>query len=365
MRWELVCLLVLLSWPSLAQEPSGGGRDRTPKYSNEFLQLGVGGRQLGMALTGVAFTSDVSSGYWNPAGLIGMEEDRQLMLMHSAYFGGMANYDFGAFTMPLDENSRVAVSLIRFSVDDIPDTRFLFDGNGAINYDNIRLFAAADYALIGSYSRKLPILNGVNAGANFKIIHRVVGDFGKAWGFGLDAGLQKEVKGWKLGLMARDVLGTFNAWTHNVDELREIYAITDNELPANSVEITVPRLMFGVARQMDIGEKFSVLAAVDLDFTFDGKRNTLIRSDFTSIDPKLGLEVGYQKQFFLRMGIGQFQQTEDFEGNTSWVMQPTAGLGFKVSEVMIDYAFTDAFNQAEGLYSHVFSIKVDLYGNKK
>lgn len=343
----------------LAAQDSSSPRDNTPKYSNEFLQLGVGARAFGMSLSAVAHTTDVTSGYWNPAGLLSLEKN-QGMLMHASYFGGLANYDYAAYSTQIDAESRLAVSIIRFSVDNIPDTRFLFDANGSINYDNIQFFAAADYGVIGSYARKIPLFGGIDAGGNVKIIHRKVGEFSKAWGFGIDAGLRKTINNWQLGLMARDVLGTFNAWSHNVEELEDVYAITGNEIPTNSVEITVPRLILGAARSFKINEQFGVLSSLDLDFTFDGKRNTLVRSKFTSIDPHAGIEVDYKQQVFLRLGIGQFQKVEDFDNNKHWTMQPTAGLGFQLNQVTIDYALTDAFNQAEGLYSHVFSVKIDF-----
>ena len=358
MRKFLLVLFIGIGTWAVAQD-ANESKDKTPKYSNEFLNLGVGARAFGLALSSVAYTSDVTSGYWNPAGLLDLEKD-QGMLMHSSYFGGLASYDYMAFATDVDAESKLAISIIRFSVDDIPDTRFLFDANGAINYDNIQFFAASDYAFIGSYARRLKILGGVKAGGNVKIIRRVVGDFSKAWGFGIDAGLQKEMKDWKLGLTVRDVFGTFNAWSHNTSELEEVYALTGNELPASSVEITLPRMIFGVARTWNFNEKISLMGTMDLDFTFDGKRNTLIKSNFASIDPHGGIEVGYESQFYLRLGLGQVQQTEDFDGKTSWTMQPTAGLGVSLDQVTIDYALTDAFNQAEGLYSHVFSIKIDF-----
>ena len=63
------------------------------KYSNEFLAIGVGGRSLGMSNACVATIDDVTSGYWNPAGLMGIESDLQIGLMHSEYFAGIAKYD--------------------------------------------------------------------------------------------------------------------------------------------------------------------------------------------------------------------------------------------------------------------------------
>lgn len=356
-------LLGIFCSPLLHAQETASERDVTPKYSNEFLQLGVGARSFGMALSAVAHTQDVTSGYWNPAGLLGLTNN-QGMLMHASYFGGLANYDYGAYAFEVDSESKIAISIIRFSVDDIPDTRFLFDANGTINYDNIRFFAASDYALVGSYARQIPLLGGIRAGANVKVIHRNVGEFANSWGFGIDAGLQKEINNWQLGLVVRDVFGTFNAWSYNVEALEDVYAITENAVPEAALEVTLPRMIFGVARTWELSESFSMLASADFDFTFDGKRNTLIKSNFTSIDPHAGLEVGYKEQFFLRMGIGQFQQKEDFDGNTSWTKQPTAGMGFKIDQVTIDYALTDAFNQADGLYSHVFSIKIDFDAKK-
>ena len=358
MRNTFFILFILIGTCAIAQG-AGQSKDKTPKYSNEFLNLGVGARSFGLALSSVSYVSDVTSAYWNPAGLLNLEKN-QGILMHSSYFGGLASYDYASFTSGLDSESKLAVSVIRFSVDDIPDTRFLFDANGAINYDNIQFFSASDYAFIGSYARKINLFGGVSAGGSVKIIRRVVGDFSKAWGFGIDVGLQKEIKDWKLGLNIRDVFGIFNAWSHNTSELEEVYALTGNSLPVSSIEITLPRMILGAARTWNFNDKFSLMGTVDLDFTFDGKRNTLIKSNFTSIDPHGGVEVGYQNQFFLRLGLGQFQKIENFDGKKYWSIQPAAGLGIQLDQVTIDYALTDAFNQAEGLYSHVFSIKIDF-----
>ena len=89
------------------------GIDNTPKYSNEFMNIGVSARSFAMGFTAVSFTNDVTSGYWNPAGLNDMDSDHQLALMHSSYFGGLANYDYAAFATTVDEKSKLALSAIR------------------------------------------------------------------------------------------------------------------------------------------------------------------------------------------------------------------------------------------------------------
>ena len=60
------------------------------KYSNEFMNIGVDAAALGMSNAVVAHTNYVNSGYWNPAGLIGLE-DGQIALMHASYFANIAH----------------------------------------------------------------------------------------------------------------------------------------------------------------------------------------------------------------------------------------------------------------------------------
>ncbi len=351
MRFLLLFLLLISTVTVLPAQ------DRSPKYSNEFLSIGIGAKGLAMSGSQVAHVNDVTSAYWNPSGLADITADFEASLMHAEYFAGIAKYDYAGFGIRLDTLSAFAVSVIRFGVDDIPDTRFLYDANGAINYDRIRFFSAADYAFLLSYARKVPQLNGLNLGANVKIVHRIAGDFASAWGFGIDLGAQYSVDQWKFGLMLQDITGTFNAWSHNASLVESVYAQTGNDIPQNTLEITLPKMILGVARNFSIAD-FDLLLSADLLTTFDGKRNTLIKSDPISVDPSAGLELGYKKTAFLRLGIGDYQQIKDFDGSMSGSYQPNFGVGARLGQVRIDYALTDIGNQAESLYSHVFSINV-------
>jgi hypothetical protein len=341
------------------------GQFTTPKYSNEFLSIGVGARALGMSNSVVSNVSDGTSAYWNPAGLLKIEDKYEVSLMHAAYFAGISNYDFVGFAMPVDSMSHMAISALRFGVDDIPDTRFLYDANGRINYDNIRFFSAADYAFLFSYARKIPVLGGLDVGANFKVVHRNVGEFANAWGFGVDIGAQKAIGRWQLGLMFRDVTGTFNAWSHNADLVKDVYAHTGNVIPVSSVEVTLPRLILGISRNFTLGEKIALLASADIETTFDGKRNVALKTEVMSFAPSAGIELDYAKIAFLRLGAGKFQEIKGFNNTkmTSW--QPNFGLGVKVNVFRIDYALTDFSNSAQALYSHVFSLSLGLNDSKE
>ena len=330
-----------------------------PKYSNEFLAIGVGARAQAMGNTQIAIANDVTAGYWNPAGLLLQQTDYEVMLQHGEYYSGIAKYDYMAFSMPLDTVSSLGFSIIRFGIDDIPDTRFLYDANGAINYDNIIFFSAADYAFFASYARKLKVLDGLRLGGNIKVLHRKAGDFANAWGFGIDIGAQLDFNKWNFGAVFRDVTGTFTAWSHNAELVSDVYTQTGNIIPQNSVEVTVPRLIVGAGRQFQI-KKIGVLATADLSFTFDGRRNTIVQSNFASIDPTFGLEVDYNKLAFFRIGVHNWQQLKSFDSSTYWVAEPTFGIGIHYEAVTLDYALSAVGPQTESLYSHIFSLKLGL-----
>lgn len=334
-----------------------------PKYSNEFLSLGVGGRALGMGGAQVSQVNDVTAGYWNPAGLALAKGDIQLAFMHNEYFAGIAKYDYLGLTTPIDSMRHIGVSVLRFGIDDIANTIDLKDKDGNINYDRITGFSAADYAFLISFASKSRI-TGLHYGANVKIIHRKVGDFAKAWGFGLDAGLQYTTGEWRVGAVLRDVTSTFNAWSYSLnDRTKEVFIETGNEIPENGLELTLPRLIPGVSREF-ILKKFSIAPALDLEMTFDGKRNTLIKTNFASIDPRVGIEAGYNHLIFLRTGISNFQQVTDMDGKKKTTVQPNLGVGIRLKSLSIDYALTNIGN-SNNLYSNVFSIRLNIYKQKK
>ncbi len=338
------------------------------KYSNEFLNIGAGARGLAMGSAQVASVKDGSAGYWNPAALVEVKEYPQLNLMHAEYFAGIGKYDFGSLALPVNGGKRtLGLSVLRFAVDDIPNTVLLVEPDGTINFSNITTFSSADYAFLFSLAQQVSLKNSkkLNVGVNAKIIHRKAGDFATSWGFGFDAGVQYADERWRLGLVIKDITTTFNAWSYNINEkMREVFYVTQNEIPVKSTELTAPKLIAGGACLFRINGNVNLLTEANLDVTFDGRRNTVTSLGPVSIDPKLGLEAAYKDVFFVRGGINNFQKALDDADLTSkkkiWIYQPSAGAGFKISNVQIDYAFTNLANQSNPLYTHIFSLKLDL-----
>jgi hypothetical protein len=338
------------------------------KYSNEFLNIGAGARALGMGGANITSAAGATAGYWNPAKLSAVKDHPNLALMHAEYFGGIGKYEYGGVAFPISDAKRtLGISLLRFAVDDIPNTLYLVQPDGSVNYNNIETFSSADYALLVSLAQEFKEKNGlhISAGGNVKIIHRSVGSFAKAWGFGIDAGIHLAKNKWQLAAVVRDVTTTFNSWSFSFsDREKEVLYLTHNDIPEQSTELTAPRLLLGGAYTFPLGEKLSLMGEAMLETTFDGKRNTLIKTDFLSIDPRIGMELSFKNIVYLRAGISNFQQALK-DGDTTnqkkvWIYQPSLGAGFKIKSVSIDYAFTNLANQSSPLYTHVVSLSFDL-----
>ena len=361
-----ICLQVLLLTPLLSFS-------QFRKYSNEFLNIGAGARGLAMGGAQIASAKDATAGYWNPAGLTGIKDNPNVGLMHAEYFGGIAKYDYLSAGIPIQDNRRaLGISILRFAVDDIPNTLFLVEPDGSINYGNIQTFSSADYAVLLSFAQNIKQAENKNIsfGLNAKVIYRKVGKFASAWGFGLDAGLQIHGEKWHGGIVARDITTTFNAWSFKFTEKeKEVLYLTKNDIPVKSTELTAPRVIIGGGYDFRLGKSVSLMAEANLDVTFDGKRNTVLSGNTLSVDPHVGLEANIKDVFFVRGGINNFQKALK-DGDTTnqkkvWIYQPSAGAGFKIKNVMIDYAFTNLANQSNPLYTHIFSIRLNIVGKKE
>lgn len=332
------------------------------KYSNEFMNIGVDARAFGMANAMVAHTGDVNSGYWNPTGLLAIE-DSEASIMHASYFANIAQYDYAAYAKKIDTRSAWGISVIRFGVDDILNTTQLIDASGNIDYNRISLFSTADYGVTFSYARDLPV-HGLRYGVNAKVIRRVIGDFASSWGFGFDFGMQFEKNDWQYGVLLRDITTTYNIWNINEKEFQKIKdaqtlnPLQNQDLPQSS-EITLPKAQIGVAKKIEFHNEMSLLAAANLNIDFQ-QTNDIISTKVMSMTPALGVEGGYNNLAFLRLGFGNFQKNLQIDGKEKTTFQPNLGVGFHYKGISVDYALTDLGNQSAALYSNVFSIKVDL-----
>ncbi|MBT3545279.1 MAG: PorV/PorQ family protein [Saprospiraceae bacterium] len=339
------------------------------KFVNEFLNIGVGARAHGMFGSVVANGEDLTSAYWNPAGLIGLENSLEINAMHANWFGGIAGYDYISIGKKFKEkNAAAAVTLIRMGIDNIPNTLNLIGPDGNVDYNRIETFSTADYAFMISYAKAMDEEGKLSFGGNLKVIHRSIGSFGSAWGFGADIGAKyKGLKNITLGLTAKDITTTFNAWSFNLSEdEKSTFNETGNEIPVSSNEVTLPRLVLGIAYQTNIGSNFSLLAETDLTFSTYGREAALVSKNSLEIDPTLGIEIGYMNKAFLRFGMGNIQRRvniENFDESTIEI-QPNVGLGLKLGRLTVDYALTNLGDRTDILVSHIFSVGIAFNARK-
>ena len=369
-----VATLLLLSFLQLSAQQR--------KYVNEFLSIGVGARGLGMSGAQVASINDVTSPFWNPAGISFIRNDIQIGLMHSEYFSGIAKYDYiGVATPTRKKKGVLGFSVIRFGIDNIPYTLNLIEPDGSVNYAKVKAISASDYAGLITYAQKIKWKKfekrsdvDFRVGGNFKIIHRNVGSLTNAWGAGIDLGLQGRVKRWCLGVSLKDITTTYTIWSFSFTEAEKQQLIkTGNEVVSKSTEINTPRIVLGAGRYLPIRFRDTTKAAyllveMNADITTDGSRySNIININPLSIDPKLGMEFGYNKLFFLRAGIGNFQKVLNDNDTTNTLYrtmyQPTFGLGLKIKSLNIDYSFSSLNVQNNPLYSHFVSLRLSI--NKK
>lgn len=322
------------------------------KYAGEFLSIGAGARGLGMGGAFCAVVDDVSSGYWNPAGLY-LVQHQQAQFMHSERFGGLVSYDYLGYGRS-DGTTGLGASLFRTGIGDIPNTNSLpwydtgsdgvfgedgtgepgdagnddydpatnpggTEGNGEwdageeIIYDEslITYDSAVDWALYLSWSRRLN--QNFSVGASAKVVRRGLMGY-SAFGLGLDIGARYQPsEAFSVGLNLQDISGTHLFWNNGVNES------------------VLPTVKLGLALRWPIS-KFATVAtiAADGDFRFEGREYSA-QYNFSgiSLDTHLGAEFLIKDLVALRIGSS--------EGNM------TAGLGLKFRlmdhPVGLDYAY--------------------------
>lgn len=347
------------------------------KYVNDYLNLGVGGRGTGMSGAQIASVNDVTSAFWNPAGISYVTSDLQVGLMHSEYFSGIAKYDYLGTAFPMkNKKGVIGLSLIRYAIDDIPYTLDLIQRDGTVDYTKIKAISSQDYAGLISFAQPLKLKRfagrddaDIRIGGNLKIIHRSIGSMANAWGAGLDIGAQAKIGRWKLGAVIKDLTTTYTLWSFSFTEKeKQVLTETGNDIVSKSTEMATPRIILGAGRNFPLSKKMSLLAELNTDITTDGKRyGNLINVKPFSVDPRIGAELSYKKLLYLRAGLGNFQRVlnDNDTSNTkkTTLFQPTLGLGVKIKHFAIDYSFSSLNIQSSALYSHFISLRIDI--NKK
>ena len=253
MKQVVVALLVMLvgvSWGFCAEI-----HDHAGATGMAFLKVGIGGRAAAMGGAYSAVSGDVTAGYWNPAGLTGIE-GKDVVWMHSAWFQGIR----GEYAGLALGNGRRAVGIsVRLQ------TAGDLERREGPTVEPLGTFGVYDVALTCSYAQLLkPWMDvGVNVHALYEKIH-----IEDASGWAMDLGLlfRAPVEGLQGAFVLRH-LGTTNKMKaesiHLPTEIRAGASYRFRDRLLASVDVSFPndywtRVHFGL--EYRIGEFLALRA---------------------------------------------------------------------------------------------------------
>ncbi len=291
-------IIFLLSIASLLAQSAGNS-------GLAFLKLGFGARNISMGDVSSVSTGDVSSLFYNPAGLAGLSGN-QIMIMHNSWIQGTYSNVLGVQTtmwsLPL---------AFGFNVTTIPDIQIrtratsqpdaTFDANyffGCVStgfnvYDNIAFGASIKYLYEGLYSEEAT-----------------------GWGFDFGLNYKSPVKGLNASAVLKN-LGSMN--------------ILKNESTKLPTEFRI-----GPAYQFNLlNDKFAITAAAEFQ--------KYLPTNDSHFD--LGLEILYDNLIALRGGYQSGYESKSYTG----------GFGLIWGNFDLDYAFQPFI---DGLGdANIFSLK--------
>ena len=348
----LISLLVLFATDAAAQSFAGA------KYGGDFLSVGAGARALGMGSAHVAITNDVTSAYWNPAGLADVQS-LDVAYMHSERFAGIVSYDYGAIAYPLKESgSTIALSFFRQGVDNIANTLNAWDRERNLPRENpedfIEQFSVADMAFIFSYATTAS--EQLSWGINAKIVNQRLGPFADAWGYSVDAGMRYRMGNTLFGVHVLDLTTMMKFWSVDESEFGDFEETFGDDIPSGQNERVLPTLKAGAGHSRVFGD-FLVTGALDVDMRFENRQAFFINLGRVSFEPHAGIETTYKERLSLRVGLTDV--TTDTQNSV--YISPTLGAGLHLNSVFLDYGFANFGGGATSLgVTHRISLRVTI-----
>jgi len=289
MRALLLAVILLTQGPRLYAAQSSAA---------QFLNLGFGARALGMGEAYTAVSDDISSVYYNPAGLASGPEGRELSFSHAFHLQDTAVSQAAFMRRPY------AAAITYFSAGELEGR----DASAALTGN----FTARDVAAQLSRGFKL---GPFDAGISGKVISQKIKSSG-ATSFAADAGLLYRFKGTPYSAGASLVnFGT------KVKFEEESFPLPMKLKAGVAANFASPRL----------------LLALDAEFPNDGPAALRAGAEFKGLDG-IALRLGYkttpsgQRDAILGRGLG------DSTSGVAGMYGFFAGAGFVYSGFSLDYA---------------------------
>lgn len=312
-RFLLFFVLMIMAFTQQAQVLPSFGNSRTGTTGFQFLKIYPDARSSGMAGSVVSFTNDLSSVYWNPAGLTFLDSNRlHFQFGHTAYFAGTSlNYAAASFTH--NYLNFWAFHAISFSTPDMPvTTEFNPEGNG-LNYKAGDFLASLSFAKILS--------ENFSFGLNAKFIMEDIAGI-KTYNGLFDIGFV-----YNIGFSRKTRFAvSISNFGFNVSPKGKVVVSTLNgdKILENFENIAVPAIFrMGIATQVWQKGPHSLSACTQLTHPTDNNETASV-----------GVEYVYRKFLKIRSG---------YEFGSDLQSLPTAGIGIFLpryfGNMSVDYGF--------------------------
>ena len=317
--WILV-LVCLLPVTALGSNP-----DRIGTAGAQELLIPVGGRGVGLGLSGSLFITGVDAIYWNPAGLSRMTNSVQAMFSQMTYIADV-NVSYGALGVNAGDFGTLGFSLKSLSFGDIPVTTVAFpDGTGD-------LYSPTYLTLGVTYAKALTDRVGVGVTANLiseKILQM------SATGLTFDVGIQYRdlaVKGLQLAVAIKHIGPNMNFDGSNA-YIQAAAQGTINGIKPYKAETA----SFEMPSNLEIGIGYTPKLDETNSVTVGG---TFVNNNYLQDEYSLGAEYAYKSMFYVRGGYTFSPQTaKDATGSQAYIFDWSAGAGVRYTVGGVDLAF--------------------------
>jgi hypothetical protein len=337
-----IALAAFLGAAECKAQPEGATAGEFTKVGlagGQFLKIGAGARATGMAGAFAGISDDVSSMFWNPAGIAEVKA-YSADVSNTFWFAGMQHQFVGA-VIPVSEKFRLGVNFLSFGSGDIRRTT-MADPEGETG----GIYSANDIALGFTFAGKLTsqfafgvtaryvqhAFSNVSAGGFvFDVGTRYNTGFnGVSLGFGINSmGPQQQFEGADLTRQFRENSGLTNT--------------APRDFSMNTSPFNIP-LSFRAGLGIDmfqgwVAEKPEVdvdgvqvhqwLVGLDFETYSDVPEQYAIGTEYTwneLVAVRAGYRFGHDQMGFAA-GLGLRYESSDFRGQIDYSVNPTANIG--------------------------------------
>jgi hypothetical protein len=338
---KCICLFVLILIFFLIQGVNSQGISKVGTSSANFLKIEVGAKASAMGGSFVSISNDLTSMYWNPAGLV-LNDGIGVQFENVELFADIS-HNFAALAVPLSTDLMVGLSAIYLSSGDIEiTTETEWDGTG-------QYYEVTNLALGLTFSRRMT--QRLEAGVTVKYLREAIWR-NSAETFAADFGLllHTDIYGFDIGMSLTNVGPPM--------QMRGIDMQFEAD-PDYEGLLTVPAQLISEEWTLPMAFRVGIstfLLGGNSDFIKSDISDLIVAADISSaldsfLRTNLGVEYIYREQFKLRGGyrIGFDEITYSLGAG---VMFRLGGMGI----ISFDYSYTD-FGTFDGI--HRFGIFIN------